>query len=157
MIEKLEVVSVTTDPKTDTPAVLGEYLTRFVADLPPRFTGVHLAEEDGRLHSSLLPLYGSDDEPHVAFDAGHTARDVAADPGRSHTVFEWTVPRYRVAPARAGAAGAGRAVFGERALHRPRAGRPGGGGARRRSRDRRHRSRPPLPGRGRGGAVSPPA
>ena len=38
-----------------------------------------LAEEDGRLHSSLLLLYGADDEAHVAFDAGNTARDIASD------------------------------------------------------------------------------
>jgi protein SCO1/2 len=95
VVEKLQVVFVTTDPKTDTPAVLGEYLARFDADLPLRFVGltgdqaaidqaqlsagVPLAEEDGRLHSSLLLLYGSDDEAHVAFDAGNTARDIAAD------------------------------------------------------------------------------
>ena len=42
-------------------------------------TGVPLAEDDGKLHSSLLLLYGSDDEAHVAFDAGNTARDIAAD------------------------------------------------------------------------------
>ena len=85
----------TTDPALDTPAVLGEYLDRFDADLPQPFigltgdqetidqaqlsTGVPLAEDDGRLHSSLLLLYGSDDEAHVAFDAGNTSRDIAAD------------------------------------------------------------------------------
>jgi protein SCO1/2 len=95
LVEELQVVFVTTDPKTDTPAVLGEYLARFDADLPKRFigltgdqatidqaqlsTGVPLAEDNGRLHSSLLLLYGSDDEAHVAFDAGNTARDIAAD------------------------------------------------------------------------------
>jgi protein SCO1/2 len=93
--EELQVIFVTTDPATDTPAVLGEYLARFDADLPLRFTGltgdqaaidqaqlstgVPLAEEDGRLHSSLLLLYGSDDEAHVAFDAGNTSRDIAGD------------------------------------------------------------------------------
>ena len=77
------------------PEVLGEYLSRFDADLPQPFigltgdqatidqaqlsTGVPLAEDDGRLHSSLLLLYGSDDEAHVAFDAGNTARDIADD------------------------------------------------------------------------------
>ena len=87
----------TTDPAFDTPAVLGEYLGRFDADLPNPFigltgdqeaidqaqlaTGVPLAEEDGRLHSSLLLLYGSDDEAHVAFDAGNTPQDIAADLG----------------------------------------------------------------------------
>jgi protein SCO1/2 len=95
LVDKLQVVFVTTDPKRDTPAVLGEYLARFDADLPKRFigltgdqaaidqaqlsTGVPLAEEDGRLHSSLLLLYGTDDEARVAFDAGNTSRDIAAD------------------------------------------------------------------------------
>ena len=93
--ERVQVVFVTTDPKTDTPAVLAEYLGRFDADLPNRFVGltgdqktidqaqlsagVPLAEDQGRLHSSLLLLYGSDDAAHVAFDAGNTARDIAAD------------------------------------------------------------------------------
>jgi protein SCO1/2 len=95
LVQQLQVVFVTTDPKTDTPAVLGEYLSRFDADLPRPFigltgdqaaidqaqlsTGVPLAEDDGRLHSSLLLLYGADDEAHVAFDAGNTSRDLAAD------------------------------------------------------------------------------
>jgi len=95
LVEELQVVFVTTDPATDTPAVLGEYLSRFDADLPQRFigltgdqatidqaqlsTGVPLAEDGGRLHSSLLLLYGSDDEAHVAFDAGNTSRDIADD------------------------------------------------------------------------------
>jgi protein SCO1/2 len=94
---ELQVVFVTTDPAFDTPAVLGEYLGRFDADLPNRFigltgdqeaidqaqlsTGVPLAEDDGRLHSSLLLLYGRDDEAHVAFDAGNTPQDIAADLG----------------------------------------------------------------------------
>jgi protein SCO1/2 len=95
VVEDLQVVFVTTDPATDTPEVLGEYLDRFDADLPVPFTGltgdqeaidqaqlsagVPLAEDRGRLHSSLLLLYGSDDEAHVAFDAGNTSRDIAAD------------------------------------------------------------------------------
>jgi protein SCO1/2 len=95
LVQQLQVVFVTTDPAYDTPAVLGEYLRRFDADLPQHFigltgeqaaidqaqlaTGVPLAEDDGRMHSSLLLLYGSDDEAHVAFDAGNTARDIASD------------------------------------------------------------------------------
>jgi protein SCO1/2 len=95
LVEHLQVVFVTTDPATDSPEVLGEYLGRFDADLPVRFTGltgdqaaidqaqlstgVPLAEDAGRLHSSLLLLYGTDDEAHVAFDAGNTSRDIAAD------------------------------------------------------------------------------
>jgi protein SCO1 len=95
VVDQLQVVFVTTDPATDTADVLGEYLGRFDADLPLRFTGltgdqaaidqaqlatgVPQAEENGRLHSSLLLLYGTDDEAHVAFDAGNTAKDIAAD------------------------------------------------------------------------------
>ena len=93
--EQVQVVFVTTDPGFDTPPVLGEYLDRFDADLPTQFigltgeqelidqaqlsAGVPLAEDDGRLHSSLLLLYGTDDEAPVAFDAGNTSRDLAAD------------------------------------------------------------------------------
>jgi protein SCO1/2 len=95
LVKQLRVIFVTTDPAYDTPAVLGEYLGRFDADLPQHFigltgdkaaidraqlaTGVPLAEDDGKLHSSLLLLYGSDDQAHVAFDAGNTARDIASD------------------------------------------------------------------------------
>jgi protein SCO1 len=95
VLDRLQVVFVTTDPATDTPDVLGEFLSRFDADLPLRFTGltgdqeaidqaqlsagVPLAEEDGRVHSSLLLLYGADDEAHVAFDAGNTSKDIATD------------------------------------------------------------------------------
>jgi protein SCO1 len=93
--EQVQVVFVTTDPAFDTPAVLGEYLGRFDADLPREFlgltgekdaidqaqlsAGVPLAEDDGRLHSSLLLLYGADDEAHVAFDGGNSPRDIADD------------------------------------------------------------------------------
>ncbi|MFW3172290.1 SCO family protein [Geodermatophilus sp. CPCC 206100] len=95
LADSVQVVFVTTDPAFDTPAVLGEYLSRFDADLPNRFvgltgdqaaidqaqlaTGVPLAEDSGRLHSSLLLLYGADDRAHVAFDAGNTSRDIAGD------------------------------------------------------------------------------
>ncbi|RFU20897.1 SCO family protein [Geodermatophilus marinus] len=95
LAEQVQVVFVTTDPATDTPEVLGGYLDRFDADLPVPFTGltgdqraidqaqlaagVPLAEDQGRLHSSLLLLYGADDQAHVAFDAGNTSRDIAAD------------------------------------------------------------------------------
>jgi len=95
LVQQLQVVFVTTDPAYDTPAVLGEYLHRFDADLPQPFigltgdqaaidqaqlaTGVPLAEDNGKTHSSLLLLYGSDDQAHVAFDAGNTSRDIASD------------------------------------------------------------------------------
>ena len=95
LAEQVQVVFVTTDPATDTPQVLGEYLDRFDADLPTQFigltgdqaaidqaqlsAGVPQAEDEGRLHSTLLLLYGGDDEAQVAFDAGNTARDIADD------------------------------------------------------------------------------
>jgi protein SCO1 len=91
----VQVVFVTTDPARDTPAVLGEYLHRFDADLPTQFigltgdqptldqaqlsAGVPLAEDGGQTHSALLLLYGADDQAHVAFDAGNTPKDIAAD------------------------------------------------------------------------------
>ena len=97
LAEQVRVVFVTTDPAFDTPEVLAEYLGRFDADLPTRFvgltgtqeqidqaqlaTGVPVAEDNGRLHSSLLLLYGADDLAHVAFDAGNTSRDIAGDLG----------------------------------------------------------------------------
>jgi protein SCO1 len=95
LAKQVQLVFVTTDPATDTPEVLGEYLHRFDADLPTQFVGltgdqdaidkaqlaagVPLAEEDGRLHSSLLLLYGADDEAPVAFDTGNTPQDIAGD------------------------------------------------------------------------------
>ncbi len=95
VVEEVRVVFVTTDPAFDSPEVLGEYLGRFDADLGTPFigltgpqeaidqaqlsTGVPLAEDAGRLHSSLLLLYGADDAAHVAFDAGNTPQDIAAD------------------------------------------------------------------------------
>ena len=95
LAEQIQLVFVTTDPATDEPEVLGEYLDRFDADLPTQFVGltgeqdaieqaqlaagVPLAEDDGRLHSSLLLLYGADDEAPVAFDTGNTPQDIAGD------------------------------------------------------------------------------
>ncbi|MGY1823945.1 SCO family protein [Geodermatophilus sp. SYSU D00079] len=92
---QVQVVFVTTDPAFDSPEVLAEYLGRFDADLPNRFigltgdqaaidqaqlaAGVPLAEDSGRLHSSLLLLYGADDLAHVAFNGGNTSRDIAGD------------------------------------------------------------------------------
>ncbi len=94
---RTSVVFVTTDPARDTPQVLGEYLDRFDADLPTQFVGltgeqdtidqaqlaagVPLAEDRGRQHSSLLLLYGADDEAPVAFDTGNTPQDIAGDLG----------------------------------------------------------------------------
>lgn len=95
LAKQVKVVFVTTDPKRDTPAVLGEYMTRFDSDLPVRFigltgdqaavdhaqeaAGVPVAEDGGQTHSALLLLYGSDDQAHVAFDAGNSSRDIAHD------------------------------------------------------------------------------
>ena len=95
--EQVQVVFVTTDPDTDTPGVLGEYLGQFDADLPVGFVGltgdqeaveqaqlaagVPLAEDDGRAHSALLLLYGADDAANVAFDSENTSRDIATDLG----------------------------------------------------------------------------
>lgn len=95
--EQVQVVFVTTDPATDTPEVLGEYLGNFDADLPTRFVGltgdeaaviqaqlaagVPQAEDEGRLHSTLLLLYGADDAARVAFDTGNDWRDIADDLG----------------------------------------------------------------------------
>ncbi len=95
LAERVQMVFVTTDPATDTPEVLGEYLDRFDADLPTQFigltgdlegveraqlaAGVPLAKDDGRAHSSLLLLYGADDEAPVAFDTANTPQDIAGD------------------------------------------------------------------------------
>jgi protein SCO1/2 len=92
---QVQMVFVTTNPERDTPQVLGEYLHRFDADLPTPFigltgdqpaidqaqlsAGVPLAEDHGELHSTLLLLYGADDEAHVGFDAGNTPKEIAAD------------------------------------------------------------------------------
>jgi protein SCO1/2 len=95
LAEQVQVVFVTTDPANDSPEVLGEYLGRFDADLPNSFigltgdqdalnqaqlsAGVPQAEDNGRLHSTHLLLYGEDDEARVIFDAENTADDIAAD------------------------------------------------------------------------------
>ena len=95
LAEQIQLVFVTTDPATDTPEVLGEYLDRFDADLPTQFVGltgeqdaieqaqlaagVPLAEDDGRAHSSLLLLYSSDDEAPVAFDTANTPQEIVGD------------------------------------------------------------------------------
>jgi protein SCO1/2 len=89
------VVFVTTDPARDTPAVLGEYLHRFDADLHTQFigltgtqdqidqaqlaAGVPLAEDMGQTHSAMLLLYGTHGEADVAFDAGNSGADIAHD------------------------------------------------------------------------------
>ncbi|WP_231486495.1 SCO family protein [Candidatus Blastococcus massiliensis] len=93
--EQVQVVFVTTDPATDTPEVLGEYLARFDSGLPRPFvgltgevaaveqaqlaSGIEVAEDNGRAHSALMLLFGADDAAHVAFDDGNTNRDIAHD------------------------------------------------------------------------------
>lgn len=95
LAEQVQVVFVTTDPANDSPEVLGSYLGQFDADLPNGFVGltgdletvtqaqlaagVPQAEDEGRLHSTLLLLYGADDEARVAFDTGNNWRDIATD------------------------------------------------------------------------------
>jgi protein SCO1/2 len=94
-VKQVQVVFVTTDPARDTPAVLGQWLGHFDADLPAKFVGltgtqqqleqaqlsagVPVAQDDGQTHSALLLLYGADDKAHVAFDAGNTPADMAHD------------------------------------------------------------------------------
>ncbi|MFQ1000557.1 SCO family protein [Modestobacter sp. SSW1-42] len=89
------VVFVTTDPARDTPEVLEEYLGRFDADLGTSFVGltgdqaqieqaqlaagVPLAGDEGRTHSAMLLLYGTDGQADVAFNGGNTATDIAHD------------------------------------------------------------------------------
>jgi protein SCO1/2 len=93
--EATTMVFVTTDPARDTPEVLGEYLDQFDAGLPTAFVGltgdqaqidqaqlaagVPLAQDNGESHSALTLLYGTDGEADVAFDAGNSSRDIAAD------------------------------------------------------------------------------
>ena len=48
LAEEVQVVFVTTDPAFDTPAVLGEYLARFDADLPTPFIGLTGDQDDDR-------------------------------------------------------------------------------------------------------------
>jgi protein SCO1/2 len=95
VVEQVQMVFVTTDPATDTPEVLREYLDGFDADLPISFVGltgdqgaidraqiaagVPLAEDRGRLHSAQMNLYGADDLAHVAFNGGNSPADIAAD------------------------------------------------------------------------------
>jgi len=95
LAERVRVVFVTTDPVRDTPEVLGAYLDKFDRGLPVPFVGltgtqeqidvaqlaagVPQAEDNGQTHSSLLLLYGADDEADVAFDAENGSSDIAHD------------------------------------------------------------------------------
>ena len=98
MAKQVQLVFVTTDPDTDTPAVLGEYLDRFDADLP---TAVRRADRrpgrrstrpssppacrwprtTGGPHSALLLLYGTDDAAHGRLR--HRATPAATSPATS--------------------------------------------------------------------------
>jgi protein SCO1/2 len=93
--EQVQMVFVTTDPATDTPEVLGEYLGRFDKGLPRPFvgltgsleeveqaqlaSGMEVAEDGGKLHSTMMLLFGRDDAAPVAFNDANTAREIADD------------------------------------------------------------------------------
>lgn len=80
---KTQVVFVTTDVHTDTPAVLSKWLSNFSAGSKGRWVGlrgtqaqidaaqaaahVTVAEDGGKTHSAQLLLYGPDDYAHVTF------------------------------------------------------------------------------------------
>lgn len=92
---KVTVVFVTTDPKRDTPAVLGDWLRHFDADLPTKFVGltgtvaqvqaaqqaagVPVAQDNGQTHSTELLLYGPDDLARVFYLAGSAPADISHD------------------------------------------------------------------------------
>ena len=92
---KLQVVLVTTDPVTDTPEVLASYLSKFDGELPVKFvgltgdlpaveaaqaaTGVPVAEDGGKTHSTMAIYYGSSDKAHVAWLANTSAEDIGHD------------------------------------------------------------------------------
>ncbi|MFV0532864.1 MAG: SCO family protein [Cumulibacter sp.] len=92
---ELQVVFVTTDPATDKPAVLGDYLAKFDADLPVKYigltgsldeveaaqeaAGVPVAEDGGKTHSTMAIYYGSANKSHVAWLANTSAEDILHD------------------------------------------------------------------------------
>lgn len=92
---ELQVVVVTTDPATDTPEVLGAYLSKFDTELPVKFvgltgdlpaieaaqtaTGVPVAEDGGKTHSTMAIYYGSSDKANVAWLANTNADDIGHD------------------------------------------------------------------------------
>lgn len=80
---KTEVVFVTTDPKRDTPAVIGRWLAHFDQHLPVPFVGltgsvqqvqvaqqlagVPVAHDNGATHSTELLLFGPDDKARIFY------------------------------------------------------------------------------------------
>lgn len=92
---KLQVVMVTTDPANDTPEALAAYLAKFDAALPVKFvgltgdlpaleaaqttTGVPVAEDGGKTHSTMAIYYGTSDKAHVAWLANTGADDIVHD------------------------------------------------------------------------------
>ncbi|WP_153503303.1 SCO family protein [Cumulibacter manganitolerans] len=92
---KLQVVFVSTDPVTDTPPVLASYLSKFDGALPVKYvgltgdvasveaaqstTGVPVAEDGGKTHSTMAIYYGTSNEAHVAWLANTNADDIGHD------------------------------------------------------------------------------
>jgi protein SCO1/2 len=93
--DRVRVVFVTTDPKRDTPGVIGAWLANFDPDLTTKFVGltgsqagiddaeraagVPLAEDGGLTHSAQVLLYGRDDECRVFYVRGSSPDDIAHD------------------------------------------------------------------------------
>lgn len=91
---KTDVVFVTTDPKTDTPARIKQWLGAFAHDTPGTWIGltgsqaqidaaqaaahVMLAADGGKTHSTELLLYGPDDYAHVVFLRSTTEQQAIA-------------------------------------------------------------------------------
>lgn len=92
---KLQVVLVSTDPATDTPEVLAAYLSKFDGEVPVKYvgltgdlaaveaaqesTGVPVAEDGGKTHSTMAIYYGTSNEAHVAWLANTSAEDIGHD------------------------------------------------------------------------------
>ena len=93
--ETVQVVFVTTDPTTDTGAVLTEFLDHFDGDLSNSFVGltgtiaeveaaqraarVTVAQDMGKSHSAQLQLYGTDDLARVVYVGGSSPQDIVHD------------------------------------------------------------------------------
>lgn len=93
--KELQVVFVTTDPKTDTGPVLEKWLSKFDGGAANKFVGltgsqadidaaqtaagIPLAEEEGKQHSTLMSYYGRSNKAKVAFLSGLSPSDIAHD------------------------------------------------------------------------------
>lgn len=89
------VVFVTTDPKRDTPPVIGRWLSQFDGGLPEpfigltgteaqveaaqRLAGVTVAQDGGQTHSAQVLLYGPDNLARVFFQQGNSPSDISHD------------------------------------------------------------------------------